>query len=116
MISLVNKTFFITGLGSGIGLATGQLLTSYGAQVAGTILDKTQAAATAEFCDHSYVLDVTDTASLAAAVQDVTTKSGNLDGVIGGAGIIELKTSSDTSSQQWHKMIDVNLSANFELA
>ena len=94
MISLVNKTFFITGLGSGIGLATGRLLASYGAKVAGTILDKTQADAIAEFCDNSYVLDVTDTASLAAAVHDFKTKIGNLDGVIGCACIIELKTSS----------------------
>jgi NADP-dependent 3-hydroxy acid dehydrogenase YdfG len=30
MISLVNKSFFLTGMGSGIGLATARLITSLG--------------------------------------------------------------------------------------
>lgn len=116
MISLVNKTFFVTGLGSGIGLATGQLLASYGARVAGTIFEEAHAASIAAFSEDSYLLDVTDTGSLTNAVQDISVKYGNLDGVIGCAGIIELKTSAETSSEQWQRMIDVNLSANFELA
>jgi len=37
MISLVNKTFFVTGLGSGIGYETGRLIKSLGGNLAGTI-------------------------------------------------------------------------------
>jgi NAD(P)-dependent dehydrogenase (short-subunit alcohol dehydrogenase family) len=37
MISLVNKTFFVTGLGSGIGYETGKLIKSLGGNLAGTI-------------------------------------------------------------------------------
>ena len=37
MISLVNKTFFVTGLGSGIGYETGTLIKSLGGNLAGTI-------------------------------------------------------------------------------
>ena len=49
MISLVNKTFFITGLGSGIGFATGQLLASNGAYVTGTVFSEGQQAAVSAF-------------------------------------------------------------------
>ena len=37
MKSLVNRRLFITGMGSGIGLATAQLATAQGARVSGTI-------------------------------------------------------------------------------
>ena len=116
MISLVNKTFFITGLGSGIGLATGRLLSSFGAHVTGTIFDASQQDAISQFCNHSYLIDITDTSALSQSLADVSAKYHKLDGVIGCAGIIELKTTAETSSADWHKIIDINLSANFELA
>ena len=42
MISLVNKTFFITGLGSGIGYETGKLIKSLGGNLTGTIENEDQ--------------------------------------------------------------------------
>ena len=39
-----------------------------------------------------------------------------MDGIIGCAGKIELKTVAQTSSKDWHHIIDLNLGANFELA
>jgi len=116
MISLVNKTFFITGLGSGIGLATGRLLAAYGANVTGTIFDQNQRSVIAEFCEHPYLLDITDSEALAQAVADTSASFGKLHGVIGCAGIIALKTSAETSSTEWHHIVNLNLGANFELA
>ena len=49
MISLVNKTFFITGLGSGIGLATGKCLADHGARVTGTVVNEDQRRAVSSF-------------------------------------------------------------------
>ena len=42
MISLVNKTFFVTGLGSGIGYETGKLIKSLGGNLTGTIENEDQ--------------------------------------------------------------------------
>ena len=41
MITLVNRTIFITGAGSGIGLATSKLAHALGATVAGTVFNET---------------------------------------------------------------------------
>ena len=69
MISLVNKTFFITGLGSGIGFATGQLLASNGAYVTGTVFSEDQQAAVSAFTQTCYLLDITDTDRLTQTIQ-----------------------------------------------
>jgi len=42
MISLVNRTVFITGVGSGIGLSTAILAKSLGARIAGTVIGQKQ--------------------------------------------------------------------------
>ena len=115
MISLVNKTFFITGLGSGIGLATGQCLAYQGAQVTGTVVNEEQRQAVSSFTQDCYQVDVTDTDALLDAIS-VASKDQKLDGIIGCAGAIILKTSAQTSSQEWQNIIDLNLSANFEMA
>ena len=115
MISLVNKTFFITGLGSGIGLATGQCLADHGARVTGTVVNEEQREAVSSFTQDCYQVDVTDTNALLDAIS-VASKDQKLDGIIGCAGAIILKTSAQTSSQEWQNIIDLNLSANFEMA
>lgn len=115
MISLVNKTFFITGLGSGIGLATGKCLVEHGARVTGTIVNEDQRRAVSSFTQDCYQADVTDNDALLDAMS-VASKDQKLDGIIGCAGAIILKTSAETSSQEWQNIIDLNLSANFEMA
>ena len=69
MISLVNKTFFITGLGSGIGFATGHLLASNGAYVTGTVFSEDQQAAVSAFTQTCYLLDITDTDRLTQTIR-----------------------------------------------
>ena len=115
MISLVNKTFFITGLGSGIGLATGKCLADHGARVTGTVVNEDQRRAVSSFTQDCYQADVTDTEALLGAMS-IASKDQKLDGIIGCAGAIILKTSAETSSQEWQNIINLNLSANFEMA
>ena len=116
MIDVKNKTFFITGLGSGIGMATGALLASYGAHVTGTVFDKDQAEDIASFAEKIFIVDVTDKGALADAIRQASRHYKGLDSIIGAAGVIALKTTDDTSSEEWCKIIDINLNANFELA
>ena len=118
MPSLVNRRLFITGMGSGIGLATAQLATAQGARVSGTVQSPEQEAklegvVSTDLC---FRLDVTDEEALGTAVSDAAGKIGGLDGVVACAGIIKLLTSVDTDSADWARIIDVNLTAGFNLA
>ena len=118
MPSLVNRRLFITGMGSGIGLATARLAVAEGALVSGTIQTTEQQASLdgvipAEFC---YRLDVTDEAALGAAVTETADRFGGLDGVVACAGMIKLLTSADTDNADWSRILDVNLTAGFTLA
>lgn len=118
MPSLVNRRLFITGIGSGIGLATARLAVSEGAEVSGTIQTEDQLAHLSGILpqDRCYKLDVTDKAALDAAVADAAERLGGLDALVACAGIIKLLTSAATDSGDWSRIIDVNLTAAFNLA
>lgn len=118
MQSLVNRRLFITGMGSGIGLATARLAVAEGAQVSGTIQASDQLSSLDGIVprERCYDLDVTDEEALREAVTDTAGKIGGLDGVVACAGIIKLLTSTDTSNADWSRIIDVNLTASFTLA
>ena len=60
MISLVNKTFFVTGLGSGIGYETGTLIKSLGGNLAGTIESADQKKNAATLTEDIFLLDLGD--------------------------------------------------------
>ncbi|MEC8130107.1 MAG: SDR family oxidoreductase [Pseudomonadota bacterium] len=118
MPSLVNRRLFITGMGSGIGLATAKLAAAQGARVSGTVQSPEQEAnlegvVSTDLC---FRLDVTDEEALGTAVSDAAGRIGGLDGVVASAGIIKLLSSADTDSSDWSRIIDVNLTASFSLA
>jgi len=118
MISLVNKSFFLTGMGSGIGLATARLITSLGGTVAGTIEHQDQAQAVEGIVAPNlcFCLDVTDTPSLQKAVNTAAHQLQGLDGMAACAGVIKLLTSADTETEDWLRILDINLNAAFQLA
>ena len=118
MITLVNRSLFITGAGTGIGLATAQLAHSLGAMVSGTVFRDDQiknldGIIPTERC---FKLDVTDAVALQTAVAKASTACGGIDGVLASAGIIKLLTSEDTNPDDWARILDVNLNASFNLA
>jgi NAD(P)-dependent dehydrogenase (short-subunit alcohol dehydrogenase family) len=117
MITLVNKTIFVTGAGSGIGLASARLAQSLGATVAGTRENNDQTEMLDGIIDPSlcFTLDVRDTPALQNALAE-TAKDNNIHGVLSCAGIIKLQTTANTSSADWTQTLDVNLTAGFELA
>jgi NAD(P)-dependent dehydrogenase (short-subunit alcohol dehydrogenase family) len=118
MISLVNKSFFLTGMGSGIGLATARLITSLGGTVAGTIENQDQAQAIEGIVAPNlcFCLDVTDTLSLQKAVNTAAHQLQGLNGMAACAGVIKLLTSADTQTEDWLRILDINLNAAFQLA
>lgn len=111
---LANRHILITGAGSGIGLECAKLFAAEGAKLA--LLDRDQAALAARpeaalgFRLHA---DVSDEASVNAAVQQAADAMGGIDGVVNAAGITTGRGLKDTDSLTWAKVLAVNLTGTF---
>jgi NAD(P)-dependent dehydrogenase (short-subunit alcohol dehydrogenase family) len=96
----------VTGGASGIGLATARLLAGRGARVA--VLDRVKG--DGESTDlYPVIADVTDDASVRAAVAEAGRALGRLDIVVNNAGIGAAGTVEDNDDAEWHRVLDVNV-------
>jgi NAD(P)-dependent dehydrogenase (short-subunit alcohol dehydrogenase family) len=95
----------VTGGGAGIGLAIAEELAARGAKVAALDLD------TSGVPEHiaGIACDVTDRASVAAAIAAVAERLGGLDVVVNNAGISAVGTVEELSDDDWHRVLDVNV-------
>jgi NAD(P)-dependent dehydrogenase (short-subunit alcohol dehydrogenase family) len=95
----------VTGGGSGIGLATANLLAERGAAVACLDLN------VAELPDPlvGVVGDVSDDASASAAVAEAIRLLGGLDICVNNAGIGAIGTVEDNPDDEWRKVFEVNV-------
>jgi NAD(P)-dependent dehydrogenase (short-subunit alcohol dehydrogenase family) len=90
IVRLANKTAFITGGNSGIGLATARLFVKEGAKVTISGRNRTTLEATAKELGpnvFAVVADATDVAANEAAIKQAVEKFGKLDIVFANAGI-----------------------------
>ena len=115
MFDLSNKTVFITGIGSGIGLATAQVALKIGATVYGTVFSEEQSEKITEYISSEciYKVDVKNSDEIAFAIDDAAKCSGKLDGIVAVAGILSLQEFTKTDDTIWHNVIDTNLSGSF---
>lgn len=122
MPDLSDMVTVITGGGSGIGRATAQLFAAQGAQV--IILDidaasvnQTLASLSGPHPGSSRILDVTDPAQVASAIESVVRDYGRLDklvNVAGGSGRKWGDGPTDSCSLQgWDKTLALNLNSYF---
>ena len=95
----------VTGGASGIGLATARLLSERGAQVA--VLDLEPSGAGKPLL--GFRADVSDDASVRAAVAEAAAQLGGLDILVNNAGIGAAGTVEDNPDEQWHRVLDVNV-------
>ena len=102
MAELSGLAAVVTGGGSGIGLAAARLLAARGARVA--VLDLKPAE---EFLALS--ADVTDDASVRAAVDAAASGLGGIDILVNNAGIGATGTVADNPDEEWHRVYDVNV-------
>jgi NAD(P)-dependent dehydrogenase (short-subunit alcohol dehydrogenase family) len=97
----------VTGGASGIGLTTARRLAAEGAAVA--VLDLVLLAEAERAGLISVQGDVTDDASVRAAVHGTATELGGLDVLVNNAGIGTQGGIEDNPDDEWHRVLDVNV-------
>lgn len=113
-IDLQDKVAVVTGAAQGIGEAIAHALADAGARVVVADLNEELGPRTAERVGGTYrVLDVTDSASVAACVEGVVEELGGIDIWVNNAGIDINEAAEDMTDEQFTKVIDVNLVGTF---
>ncbi|WP_432511259.1 SDR family NAD(P)-dependent oxidoreductase [Kineococcus sp. SYSU DK001] len=96
----------VTGGASGIGAATAARFAADGARV--VVLDR-DPVDPARGVVGSVRADLSDDASVRAAVEEAAGKLGGLDVVVNNAGIGATGTVADNDDEEWHRVYDVNV-------
>jgi NAD(P)-dependent dehydrogenase (short-subunit alcohol dehydrogenase family) len=119
MLRLSGKVALITGGGTGIGRACALAFAREGAQVAvagrrnqplEAVAGEIEAAGGKAL---ALTCDVTQTASVAAAVSQSEQHFGRLDTIINNAGAVVVATAEHTSDEDWQRVITANLTGTF---
>jgi 2-deoxy-D-gluconate 3-dehydrogenase len=116
LFDLTGKVALVTGGNGGIGLGMAAGLREAGARVmlSGRNQAKGEAAATsigAEF----HAADVTSEADCRALIDATVAKFGRLDILVNNAGMAARKTPEDLTPEEWHRVMDTNLTSAFLL-
>lgn len=106
---------FITGGGTGIGLATARALAPTGARFTLVGRDGARAVSAAEEFENGQGLscDVADEASVAAAFGAARDRYGPIDILINNAGITPSMALHNTDLAMWNQVIAINLTGAF---
>lgn len=114
---LQGKVALVTGGNGGIGLGIAQGLARAGAQVAIAGRNEAKNAAALEALGGTaiaLVADVNDGGQVKRMVADTAKAFGGLDILVANAGINIRKPPQDYSMEEWHRIVDTNLSSVFE--
>jgi len=120
---LLRPVALISGAASGIGLALAETYARHGVRVVAGYLpqdshDHRQAAARVTAAGGTALwleLDVTSTPSVEAFAQRAEAHFGRIDYVIANAGLLRRSPIGEMSDEQWHEMLDVDLSGVMRL-
>ncbi len=113
---LSGKVALVTGAASGIGAAIARAFVTKGARVA--VLDVNAELAGAKAAElgsnaRAFVCDVTDPASVNAAIDGAKTFFGHIDIAVNSAGVVFLAPAEDLPLDSWTRTIDINLKGSF---
>lgn len=113
---LTGKIALVTGGASGIGAAIASAFAAKGAKVAVLDINEDVARAKAEALGgdaRPFVCDVSDPASVNAAVWGVVAAFGGIDVAVNSAGVVFLAPAEELSLDYWDKTIAINLKGSF---
>jgi 3-oxoacyl-[acyl-carrier protein] reductase len=112
---LKDKVAIITGAAKGIGFATAKRFSAEGAKVMIADINPDAVKATVDLIPGSeaYVVNVTDRASIEAAVDQIMQRHGRIDILINNAGITQDARLVKMTEAQFDTVIDVNLKGVF---
>jgi NAD(P)-dependent dehydrogenase (short-subunit alcohol dehydrogenase family) len=116
MASLTGKVAFVTGGSRGIGLATAKAFADSGASVAITGTDQGRLDAAVQAIGRNALgirADVRKYPDIEAALSQTVSKFGGLDVLVNNAGVGVFRSVSEMSVEEWHRIIDTNLSGVF---
>ncbi len=119
LFDLTGKVAIVTGGNGGIGLGMAKGLAEAGAAIVVAARDaaKSEAAVTelaTSGAKAAFVaVDVTDAASCRALIEATVARFGRLDILINNAGINIRKAPESYSAEEWHRVLDINLTGSF---
>lgn len=110
-MQLAGKTALITGAGRGIGLAFAKAYTAEGARVAIADIDLARAQAAASEIKGAVAvkMDVSDQASIEAAVAEAANALGQIDILINNAAIFTAAPLSEITRADYQRVFDINV-------
>ena len=114
--SLDGKTALITGGGSGIGAAIGEMYAAKGARVALADINLEKAAEVAGAIGKNalaFSCDVSDPASVASLSEEVLAELARVDILVNSAGVVRLDPAEQLSVRDWDVTLDINLKGTF---
>jgi NAD(P)-dependent dehydrogenase (short-subunit alcohol dehydrogenase family) len=110
MRRLQGRRIAITGAGSGIGAAIAGRFAEEGAAVALLDRDADALEAVAQTVSGAtLVVDVTQAAQVAGAIEEAARQLGGIDGVVNAAGVLQIARFEDAELSQWQRTLEVNL-------
>jgi len=116
---LEGRTVVVTGAGGGMGRGIADAVAEAGASVVVGDLAMDSVAATARGITArggratAVVLDVTDSTSVAAALERTVESFGRVDGWVNNAGVLRMGPALEASAADWAVQMEVNVSAVF---
>jgi NAD(P)-dependent dehydrogenase (short-subunit alcohol dehydrogenase family) len=112
------KVALVTGAARGIGLATAKRFLAEGWRVALLDIDAATLKASVALLAKpdsilTLVCDVSDAKQVAASVENITQRFGRLDALVNNAGVAVFAPITETSDDDWSRVLAVNLTGPF---